>query len=91
MSIEDLINEGSMKDIHFDPNKLLTILLKKAILNDIQLKHTLFLLTDIKAKLDGNEENEQLKAASIEMKVILDTINEEYKQELLKIVNQISV
>jgi hypothetical protein len=89
MDINDLLNGENIK-LDTDTNKLLQVLLVKAILNDAQLKQVLIQLALLNSKIDGLKGPELQKEAQANLIEIIDEIYLKQKEEYIAILNLIS-
>jgi len=90
MNIEDFLNDGKIPKLNIHKDKLLQVLLLKAIHNDVKLDAILVKLTEIKAMLSDIEDAQLEREISREIKETIDKINEASFEKYAAVLNAIS-
>lgn len=90
MNVDDFLNGDQIPKLNIDKDKLLQVLLLKALHNDVKLDAILIKLSEIKAKLNGIEESKLNGAIDFDLKEITDTIDEAFSEKYAAVLKAIS-
>jgi hypothetical protein len=90
MDIQDFLNGDKLPKLNINKDKLLQVLLAKAIYSDAKLDALIMQVSLIKSKLNGIEESELNSELYSELTEITETINEAFAEKYAAVLAAIS-